>query len=153
MQKKRSPVALVRGGASWNGWNFGPYGKAREYRLIDQDGTTYTAGEIRELARAAVELDYLRNQVQELQRQVDARACHFSPDEVTALQIAIAILGKTLPTDPRRAWRGVTPNPGSTTTTDQRLRPLPTARGLTRSPRRTPAPARALPALLPIDRI
>src|SRR4030065_216479 len=63
MQKKK-PVALARGGTSWDGWHFGPYGKAREYRLIDPAGTTYTAGEIQELARLALELDYLGNQPQ-----------------------------------------------------------------------------------------
>ncbi|HJX19107.1 MAG TPA: hypothetical protein VJ437_13070 [Acidiferrobacterales bacterium] len=133
MQKKK-PVALARGGTSWDGWHFGPYGKAREYRLIDPAGTTYTAGEIQELARLAVELDYLRNQAQTLRGQVDARACHFSPDDVAALQIAIAILGRVLPAVRSRTWRGVTPprtrvtaNPGSTTTTDQPRRSRPTA--------------------------
>lgn len=107
-RKKRKPVALGHGGLSWQGWSFGPYGQARECRLIDPNGTTYTAGDILEGARAPVELDYLRHQVRTLAAQHDGAACHFTLEEILALHAAAAILARVLPAATRRVQTSVT---------------------------------------------
>ena len=104
-RKKRKPVALGHGGLSWQGWSFGPYGQARECRLIDPNGTTYTAGDILEGARAPVELDYLRHQVRTLAAQRDGAAVHFTLEEILALHAAAAILARVLPAATRRVRR------------------------------------------------
>lgn len=102
------PVHLGPGGASWNGWTFGPYGKAREFRLIDPDGTTYTAGEIRELARLVVELDYLRGLVREQRTEAGKKAVRLDAGELQLLRAAVAILARALPCDPAGRQIGAT---------------------------------------------
>jgi len=101
-RKRRRPVSLGQGGPSWEGWSFAPYGRATEYRLIDPDGTTYTAGEIRELTRVAVELDYLRQRLREHDDQASSAAIHFTPDELRAVSAAADILARVLPPRPYR---------------------------------------------------
>jgi len=100
--KKRVPVALGQGGPSWEGWSFAPYGRASEFRLIDPDGTTYTAGEIRELARVAVELDYLRQQLRERADHDNKASISLIPDELQTVSAATDILARVLPVRPRR---------------------------------------------------
>ena len=96
------PETLGHGGESWNGWRFGPYGRAREWRLIAPDGETFTAGDIQSLRGFMLDVDFLRGRVQALQGQVEAHACHFNEADLLALHAAIAVLGRVLPNERRR---------------------------------------------------
>ena len=88
----RRRLDLSGGGPSWAGWSFAPYGKARDFRLIDPDGTNYSAGEIVEGRAHGLDVDYLRGRVRELETQAIAAPLHLTPSEVLALRQAAAIL-------------------------------------------------------------
>ena len=95
MKKNKKPIDLERLG--WPGWTLGPYGRARDWRLFAPDGSHYTAGEITGLRGMALDVDYLRGRVHEMQGQIDAHACHFSDGDLQALRTAMAILARRLP--------------------------------------------------------
>ena len=99
----RRRLDLSGGGPSWAGWSFAPYGKAREFRLIDPAGTNYTAGEIVEGHAHGLNVDYLRGRVRELEIETQATAAplHLTPGEFRALRQAAAILER-LPGAPAR---------------------------------------------------
>ena len=88
----RRRLDLSGGGPSWTGWSFSPYGKARDFRLIDPAGTNYTAGEIVEGRAHGLNVDYLRGRVRELETQATSAALYLTPGEVRALRQATAIL-------------------------------------------------------------
>ncbi len=97
----RRPVDLSGGGDSWNGWIFGPYGRAREFRLISPDGAAYTPGDLWDMRGHALNVDALRGQVRELEALTDATAYHFTAAELRAIEAAAEILGR-LRARPRR---------------------------------------------------
>jgi hypothetical protein len=99
------PLPLDRGGESWKGWRLGPYGRAREWRLVTPAGETFTAGDLMQLRGLIVDVDHLRGRVHELQGQVEAHACHFSLADLTALHAAIAVLDRALPAARHRRRR------------------------------------------------
>lgn len=105
------PVDLGRGGASWEGWRFSRYGRAREWRLIAPDGTTYTQAEIQELPAMLADLDYLRARIGEL--EASTVGIPFTPAEAAALAEAVAVLARRLPTRTRRAARATHPGAAS----------------------------------------
>lgn len=100
----RRRLDLSGGGPSWTGWSFAPYGKAREFRLIDPDGTNYTAAEISEGRALALDVDFLRGRVRELEAQADTAPLHLTPGEVRALRQAAAILERLPGTSIRRRF-------------------------------------------------
>ena len=90
------PVDLSRGGESWSGWTFGPWGRAKEWRLHAPDGASYDVCEIAELRARALDLDYLQVRVRQLeQRERELLAKlerRFSASEIATLRAAAAIL-------------------------------------------------------------
>ena len=100
----RRRLDLSGGGPSWAGWGFSPYGRAREFRLIDPDGTTYTAGDITEARGLLLDVDFLRGRVRELEAQADTAPLHLTPGEVRALRQAAAILDRLPGTSTRRRF-------------------------------------------------
>lgn len=99
------PIDLSQAG--WPGWTFGPYGRAREWRLFGPDGTNYTAEEIRSARGLLLDVDYLRSRVRGLQEKIDAHACHFSASDLEVLQAAMVVLAERLPA-PSRSRRLMT---------------------------------------------
>ena len=89
------PLALDRGGASWAGWTFAPWGRAREWFLIAPDSTRYSAGEIHELTALMLDVDWLRHRVRELEAQ--AVGVRMTIEEAAVLRAAAAILARTAP--------------------------------------------------------
>lgn len=83
---------MKRGGASWEGWHFGPYGRARDWRLIAPDTTVYTPGEIQAYHREALELDYMISRCRQLEALLAAKPVGLTPRERHILQQAAAIL-------------------------------------------------------------
>lgn len=96
-------IDLRAGGATWEGWYFGPFGRARDWRLHAPTGEDFQAAEIAELRRHVHEIDYLRQRVTELQRQIDAAACYFSLEQLQAIRAAMQILNAALPSE---RWTG-----------------------------------------------
>ena len=83
-------IELSIGGASWDGWLFGPYGRAREWRLFDAVGTYYTAAEVAEVRELAADVDYLRVQLAAIRAQRAA----LTPDEAAILRAAADVLAR-----------------------------------------------------------
>lgn len=91
-RRRYRPVALDRGGATWAGWTFAPYGRATDWRLIAPDGTHYTAGDLAELKALQLDVDYLRLRVREL--ETTAQGVRLSPGEASAVSAALSVLEK-----------------------------------------------------------
>ena len=95
-------IDLSLGGNDWLGWEFGKYGKAKNWRLLAPNGAVYCAIEILELHRMALDLDYLQVQVKILRAQLEPGAIHFSPYDAATLRAAAAILTRAMPRAPVR---------------------------------------------------
>jgi len=80
------------GGASWVGWHFGPWGRARDWRLHAPDGASYTAGEIAQTRALAHEVCYLSARNRELTDYAHADALHFGPRDALALIAAAELV-------------------------------------------------------------
>lgn len=93
-------MPLDCGGDSWQGWIFGRYGRAREWRLIAPDGLTFTADELTSLPGLMADADYFRVRVRELESERDSQAVHFTAAEMQTIRSAAAILDR-LPALPR----------------------------------------------------
>lgn len=93
---RKCALDLSRGGESWSGWRFGPWGKAKDWRLHAPDGASYDACEITELRAMALNLDYLQvrvRQLEERERELLAKLeRRFSASEIATLRAAAAIL-------------------------------------------------------------
>lgn len=83
---------LSIGGPSWAGWTFARWGRAKEWRLHAPDGSNYTAWELLDVRAAALDLDYLRARVGELEDYAAADALHFGPMDAAALKSAAEIV-------------------------------------------------------------
>lgn len=80
------------GGPDWAGWHFGKWGRAKDWRLCDPDGTNYAAGEIAQLRHMEQNLDYLQVKVKEVEAQIAGIQRPLAQGEIEALQVAIALL-------------------------------------------------------------
>lgn len=90
-------IDLSQGGASWAGWTFGRWGKARDWRLVAPDDSNYTAAEVWELRALLVDLDFYRVRVRELELLTQKTACYFSDEDAAVVRAAVRILGAILP--------------------------------------------------------
>ena len=104
---RKCALNLSRGGESWSGWTFGPWGRAKEWRLHAPDGASYDACEIAELRARVLDLDYLQVRVRQLEQrerellaQLERR---FSAGEIATLRAAAAILRKVETPEKRKA--------------------------------------------------
>lgn len=118
----RKCLDLSRGGPSWDGWTFGPWGKSKEWWILDPNGTRYCASEIAELRAMALNLDYLQvrvRQLEERERELLAKLDRrFSASEVAILRSAAAILREASETpiqqgEKRRSYGDDYPYPDS----------------------------------------
>lgn len=98
---------MERGGPSWAGWSFAPWGRAKEWRLHAPDGASYSAEEIAELRRLVLDLDYLQVRCRELEAVARRAPCRFSAAELELLASAAAVLQAALPRAAHqvRRWR------------------------------------------------
>ena len=101
--RERRKIALDIGGDTWVGWHFGPWGRAREWRLCSPTGETFTAGDVADLRALMLDVNYLKTQNRELTAQLDHTACYFSGDDADTLRAAASILNRTLATSRLRA--------------------------------------------------
>lgn len=92
-----APIKLDIGGAAWSGWTFGPYGRARDWRLTAPSGETFTAGDLLDARPLALDVDYLRSRVRELEALIERDNYSFSEEEAAALRAAADILARTMP--------------------------------------------------------
>lgn len=76
---------LSVGGVSWEGWFFGRYGRAREWRIHAPDETTYTAAEIANLRALTLDVNYLTVRIHELSDFASPDAMHFGPEDARTL--------------------------------------------------------------------
>ncbi len=90
MTKKRIDLSI--GGADWDGWHFGPWGRAKGWRLHDPNGTNYIASEIAQLRPMEYNVDYLQVKVKEVEAQIAEIQRPLMQGEIEALQVAIALL-------------------------------------------------------------
>lgn len=99
-EPKILPVDLARiGGGAWSGWQFSPWGRARDWRLIAPDGANYTAGELADVRRRQMDIDYLRARVALID---DAAALYIPRKDAAILREAATILDEHLPKARRR---------------------------------------------------
>lgn len=90
--KKTRIINLDVGGASWEGWTFGPWGRARCWRIFDPRGTCYQVCEIAQIRSSVLEIDFLERRVRELEGLVAAQSAYFNLQEIATLHAAVAIL-------------------------------------------------------------
>lgn len=95
-------VDLSIGGPAWDGWTFGPWGKARDWRLHAPDGNSFDACEIAELRRALLDVDYLQVQVKILREKLEPGTVTFTASEAATLHAAAAIIARAMPRGQRR---------------------------------------------------
>lgn len=86
---------MERGGESWRGWRFGPYGRARDWRLHAPTGETYTPGEISQNHRESLELVYAVSRIRQLEALLIAKPAGLTPRERLILQQAAEIMART----------------------------------------------------------
>lgn len=91
---KTRQIDLVVGGGAWTGWRFGPYGRARDWRLHAPDGAIYTAGEVGELHDLQLDVGWLHARVRTLEEQSHMTAWRLGTDDLQTLRAAADILGK-----------------------------------------------------------
>ncbi len=92
----KKPIRLEAGGATWTGWTLSPWGRAREWRLIDPAGTTYTPDEVRSIHALAGDADWLRIQVRERDREIELAGLHFNEEEIGVLLLAAEAIRRVL---------------------------------------------------------
>lgn len=96
-------IDLTRGGVAWDGWRFGRYGRARDWRLQAPDGAHYTADELLRVRQMYLELDYLQQRVAALE---DSVALYLTVREMHLVREAIAALDRVLPRANARGFSG-----------------------------------------------
>jgi len=65
----RKKISLTEYG--WPGWEIGPYGKARQFRLTSPEGDSFTPEEIQSIRGAILDNDYLRSRISCLTRVLE----------------------------------------------------------------------------------
>jgi hypothetical protein len=90
-------LALDRGGESWRGWRLAPYGRARDWRLRAPNGQTFEAGELAGLHALALDVDFLRTRVMELEGYSQGASLNLDPESLAILRRAVEVLDKALP--------------------------------------------------------
>lgn len=78
-------VDLSIGGQSWAGWHFGPWGRAKEWRLRAPNEQTYLAGELLEFPQLLMDLNALQVQLRTLEALASPDAMHFGPADAALL--------------------------------------------------------------------
>lgn len=99
----RRTIELHIGGPSWSGWRFGPWGRAREWRLCSPTGENFTAGDVADLRALQLDVNYLQTRNRELTAQLDHTACYFSGGDADTLRAAASILNRSFTTSRLRA--------------------------------------------------
>lgn len=93
--KNRAPVRLAIGGESWNGWTFGPYGRAREWRINAPGGCSYTVNELEDLRGLYLNIDYLQVRIRKIELELtEARKneAFYRRQVITEAKLGLALL-------------------------------------------------------------
>lgn len=99
----RSRIDMSIGG--WDGWYFGRYGRAKQWRIHAPTGECFIPTEILNIRATLLDLDYLRLRIRRLEAQ---KGLTLSPDDVSvihALQRLVERLS-VFPTDSRQDVSG-----------------------------------------------
>lgn len=88
------PLSLSLGGETWNGWTFGPWGRARDWRLHAPNGEHYTADELLLTRRRDHDLNYLQQRINIIE---DAAAIYIPRADAAILREAASILAALIP--------------------------------------------------------
>lgn len=86
---------MERGGESWRGWHFGPYGRAKDWRLLSPDGGNFAPEEILDFRRMLLDLDYYQVRCKHLEQQTPPQILtrHQRAIIMAALQILMQLDG------------------------------------------------------------
>ena len=82
----------------WDGWHFGPYGKARKWRLFAPTSEFFIPAEILAIRESQLELDYLRLRIKTLEATKSLTLTAEDVFVIRALQRLLERLS-VLPTD------------------------------------------------------
>lgn len=87
-------IDLSVGGADWDGWRFGPWGRAKQWRLFGPDGTFYFPSEIALLESMARDLDFYQVSMKQLEQRIRELEKPLMDAELESLQATIALLAR-----------------------------------------------------------
>lgn len=87
---------------AWRGWSIQRIGRRKAESLLAPDGSTYSPGEIIELRRVWMDLDYFQVETARLRLLIEAHALHITPDQIAILQRAQHVIGDLLPSTTTR---------------------------------------------------
>lgn len=121
----RRPINLSIAGPDWLGWSFGPYGKARSFRLTTPAGESLDAHEIQWARADKRDLDYLRNRIIQLNDALQRAQRPVTVQELKTLVDAQAILQKLLTTPRECSVTPLRPSPYHSTPTVKGVRYAP----------------------------
>lgn len=91
-------IDLAGGGAAWQGWRIGPYGRAKDWRLFSPTGDVYTVDEVAQLGALLLDVAYLKGRVRELEQERDG----LTAAQLATIREAAAILERTINEAPRK---------------------------------------------------
>lgn len=94
---RRGGLDLSIGGDSWAGWRFGSYGKARDWRILAPDGSTFQASELAALPHQVADLAYLQSLSREQAAKLAGATLALSQEEAALLRVALRVLLRELP--------------------------------------------------------
>lgn len=85
-------IDLSVGGADWEGWYFGPWGRAKGWRLHDPKGANYIPYEIANIHQYEGNINFFQVQIKQLTRQLAEFKSPIPDEELAAVQTVIALL-------------------------------------------------------------
>jgi len=107
--QERGRISLAIGGESWEGFTFGSYGRARDWRITTPNGETIQADELSSLRARDHDLSYLQYRAADLAAKLAGASMAFSPDEAQLLRVALQLMLRELPVQLGRRDAGVRP--------------------------------------------
>lgn len=93
----RGRIDLSIGGPSWAGWRFGSWGKARDWRILGPDGSSFQAPELAALPGRLADLAYLDALAHDQAAKLAGAALALSADEAQLVRVALGVLLRELP--------------------------------------------------------
>lgn len=105
----RGRIDLSMGGPSWAGWRFGSWGKAKEWRILAPDGSTFQASQLAALPGQVADLGYLQTLAREQAAKLAGSSLAFTRDESALVRVALQLLLRELPVQIGRRDPGAVP--------------------------------------------
>lgn len=85
-------IDLSIGGADWNGWHFGPWGRAKDWRIHAPDGANYVACEIANIREYEGNINFFQVQIKQITKQLAEFKAPIPDEELAAVQTVMALL-------------------------------------------------------------